>query len=58
MTMEQWNTRRWVLRFDELGHYLATKEGVPSNPSMQAKPRPDQSLITSFLERPRSAEVA
>lgn len=49
MTYQEWQERKWVLRFDELSHYLDTKEGLPANPSMQAKPRPDQELIERHL---------
>lgn len=39
MTLLQWQARQWVLRFDELTHYLATKDGIPNNPSMKPKDR-------------------
>ena len=48
MTQAQWNARQWVLRFDELGHYLASKDSAKVVTS-SVKVRPDAELIAQAI---------
>jgi hypothetical protein len=49
-TIDGWASRRWILRFDELSYYLATKDNAKLTFSL-VRERPDLAIVKAWIKR-------